>query len=86
MFKNFLIGGVGNILPFYWDLLVLTVFSLAIYYWAIDTRLPEEKVDEYVRDVYPPPVVSDTRYSRRVATVGRRCPPIARTLRACRAS
>ena len=57
VFKNFLIGGVGNILPFYWDLLVLTVFSLAIYYWAINTRLPEEKVDEYVRDVYPPPVV-----------------------------
>ncbi len=31
------------------------VFSLIIYFWAVATRLPEHKVDEYVRDVYPPP-------------------------------
>ncbi|MEA2214202.1 MAG: hypothetical protein QOF83_4150, partial [Solirubrobacteraceae bacterium] len=27
-----------------------------IYYLAISRRLPEEKVDYYVREVYPPPV------------------------------
>ena len=32
-----------------------TVFSLVIYYLAMASRLPAE-VDEYVRDVYPPPV------------------------------
>jgi amino acid transporter len=32
------------------------VFSLIIYYWAISLRLPESKVDEYVAEVYPPPV------------------------------
>jgi amino acid transporter len=32
------------------------LFSLIIYYWAINSRLPEHKVDEYVREVYPPPV------------------------------
>jgi hypothetical protein len=31
------------------------VFSLIIYYWAVATRLPEKKVDEYVAEVYPPP-------------------------------
>ncbi len=55
-FSNALVGGVGNILGLYWDLLVLTIFSLVIYYWAISRRLPEAQVDEYVRDVYPPPV------------------------------
>ena len=32
------------------------VFSLIIYFWAIAMRLPAHKVDEYVREVYPPPV------------------------------
>ena len=32
------------------------VFNLIIYYWAISVRLPGHKVDEYVREVYPPPV------------------------------
>ena len=27
-----------------------------IYYLAISRRLPGEKVDDYVREVYPPPV------------------------------
>jgi amino acid transporter len=31
------------------------VWSLIIYFWAVASRLPEHKVDEYVRDVYPPP-------------------------------
>jgi hypothetical protein len=34
---------------------VTIAFSLAIYYWALATRLNPEQVDHYVRDVYPPP-------------------------------
>jgi amino acid transporter len=54
-FKNWLVGGNGD-LPLYWDLLVLTVFSLGIYFLAVASRLPEADVDRYVRDVYPPPI------------------------------
>jgi amino acid transporter len=54
-FKNVLVGGNGHI-ALYWDLLVLTVFSLVIYYLAIARRLPAADVDHYVREVYPPPV------------------------------
>ena len=57
-FQNFLVGGHGD-LPFWWDLGVVAVFSLAIYYTAIWKRLPEPQVDEYVRDVYPPPTEHD---------------------------
>jgi hypothetical protein len=32
------------------------VFSLFIYYLAISRRLPSHMVDEYVAEVYPPPV------------------------------
>jgi amino acid transporter len=52
-FKNDWIGGNGD-LPLWYDLLVLAVFSLAIYYLAMAKRLPESKVDEYVAEVYPP--------------------------------
>ncbi|HEX4008508.1 MAG TPA: APC family permease [Solirubrobacteraceae bacterium] len=62
-----IIGGIGffkNVLPQggtddigLWGGIILSgVFSLIIYYWAVATRLPESKVDEYVSDVYPPPV------------------------------
>jgi hypothetical protein len=54
-FKDVLVGGNGHI-GLYWDLLVLTVFSLIIYHLAIARRLPPAKVDHYVREVYPPPV------------------------------
>ena len=54
IFKHNLIGGTGKYLPLWWDILVVAVFALAIYFWAIVTRLPEEKVDEYVREVFPP--------------------------------
>ena len=67
------IGGLKNVLnqggndplslgpngDLYWSLVISAVFSLVIYYWAISARLPESKVDEYVRDVYPPPVVEE---------------------------
>ena len=56
VFKTVLVGGNGD-LPLYWDLLVLAIFSLAIYYAAMAKRLPAAKVDQYVREVYPPPVL-----------------------------
>jgi amino acid transporter len=55
VFKNVIVGGNGH-LGLYWDLLALTIFSLVIYYLAIANRLSPEKVDQYVREVYPPPV------------------------------
>jgi amino acid transporter len=47
-FSNVLVGGGGQ-LPLYWDVLVVTVFSLVIYYGAMATRLSRERVDEYVK-------------------------------------
>jgi amino acid transporter len=55
IFSKVLVGGNGH-LGLYWDLLVLTAFSLVIYYLAISRRMPGEKVDRYVAEVYPPPV------------------------------
>jgi amino acid transporter len=55
VFKNVLVGGNGH-LALYWDLLVLAIFSLIIYYGAMAKRLSPEKVDHYVREVYPPPI------------------------------
>jgi amino acid transporter len=37
-----------NNLPLWWDILVIAVFSLAIYYWAMFTRLPREEMLELV--------------------------------------
>jgi amino acid transporter len=54
-FKTVLVGGNDH-LKLYWDLLVLTAFSLVIYFLAISRRLPAAKVDQYVREVYPPPI------------------------------
>jgi len=36
-------------------LLVLAAFGVAIYYLAMWKALPESKVDEYVKEVYPAP-------------------------------
>jgi amino acid transporter len=36
-------GNTGNI-PFWWDMLVVAVFSVAIFYWAMATRLPTEEM------------------------------------------
>jgi amino acid transporter len=38
-------------LPTWWDLGVLAVFSLAIYYWAIAVSMPREKVQAALREV-----------------------------------
>src|ERR1700744_2662821 len=55
VFKTVLVGGT-NALGLYGGLLVSAVWSLIIYYVAMSRRLPSAKVDEYVREVYPPPV------------------------------
>jgi amino acid transporter len=60
-----IIGGIGKLstvwvgadgrLPLYWDLLVVAVFSLIIYYFAIENRLSDAEIDEYVGTVVVPP-------------------------------
>jgi amino acid transporter len=61
-FKHWLpLGGgdpahIGANADVYWSIVISGVFSLIIYYWAVATRLPAAKVDEYVAEVYPPPV------------------------------
>ena len=55
IFKTWLVNG-NNDLGLYGGLIVSAVWSLIIYYVAISRRLPEAQVDEYVREVYPPPV------------------------------
>jgi amino acid transporter len=63
IFKNVLDKGGTNPLGWspngvlYGGLAISAAWSLVIYYIAMARRLPVEKVDEYVRDVYPPPVV-----------------------------
>ncbi|HXY44387.1 MAG TPA: APC family permease [Acidimicrobiales bacterium] len=52
-FKTHLIGPDGKI-HFWWDMLIVVAFSFAIYFWAVASRLPENRVDDYIRDVYPP--------------------------------
>jgi amino acid transporter len=55
VFKTVLVGGKDQ-LGVIGSLIVTIAFSLVIYYIAISRRLPEDKVDEYVAEVYPPPV------------------------------
>ena len=55
VFKTVLVGG-KNELGLYGGLLASAGWSLMIYYLAMARRLPAAKVDEYVREVYPPPV------------------------------
>jgi len=42
-------GGVAppvntNNIPFWWDMVIVAAFSLAIYYWAMATKLPREEM------------------------------------------
>jgi hypothetical protein len=43
--------GPRNTLTFGWDVLVMAVFSVAIYVLAMRMRLPDEQVREYVGDL-----------------------------------
>jgi hypothetical protein len=42
------------IFPLWWDILVVAVFSLIIYYWAISVALPSEKIEEMINAVVIP--------------------------------
>ena len=57
IFKNFWIGGQGDV-NIWIMTLVIAAFSLVIYYVAISQRLPEEQVDEYIKEVFPAPDVA----------------------------
>jgi amino acid transporter len=50
-----IIGGQGD-LPFWYDLLVLAVFSVAIYVVAVRNALSEEEADGYIQAVFVQPV------------------------------
>ncbi|MEU9078962.1 APC family permease [Kitasatospora sp. NPDC004745] len=43
-------GARGN-LPLWWDILVVVVFSLVIYYWALAIALPAEEIERNIRGV-----------------------------------
>jgi amino acid transporter len=40
--------GSHNVLPEWWDLVVVIVFSLAIFYWAVSLTMSSEKVQEAI--------------------------------------
>ena len=56
VFNTIWTGGDGR-LKLGWDLLVMTVVSVAIYLLAMSRRLSSAQVDQNVRDVYPPPLM-----------------------------
>jgi hypothetical protein len=43
-------GATGK-LPFGWDMLVMALFAVGIYYLAIGLRLPDERAHEYIGDL-----------------------------------
>jgi amino acid transporter len=45
-------GGGRHVIPFWWDMGVVAVFSLAVYVLALRLRLPEDKVDRYTAEVF----------------------------------
>jgi len=42
------------VIPLWWDMGVMAVFSLAIYYWALHVALPTAKIEEMVNQVVLP--------------------------------
>ncbi|WP_037577443.1 APC family permease [Phaeacidiphilus oryzae] len=43
-------GGAGN-LPLWWDIALIVVFSLGVYYWARSVSLGAEEIEEQISDV-----------------------------------
>ena len=43
--------GANDNIPQWWDLVIVAGFSLAIYFWALSVRLPDEEAREYIGDV-----------------------------------
>ncbi|MFZ0218002.1 MAG: APC family permease [Candidatus Dormiibacterota bacterium] len=48
-------GGTGKILPFGWDILVLAVFSVAIYYLALWMKLSKARAQAYIEELSSDP-------------------------------
>jgi amino acid transporter len=46
-------GGTGD-LKLWWDMLVVAIFSLVIYYWALAVALPTEEINEMIDEVVTP--------------------------------
>ena len=52
-----------NRIPFWWDMIIVAAFCLAIYYWAMVTSLPREEMlnlinrqgEHSAEDNLPPP-------------------------------
>jgi amino acid transporter len=42
------------VIPLWWDMIVIAVFSLLIYYWALAVALPSEQIEHMVKDVVAP--------------------------------
>ena len=55
-FRHVLDQGGNDDIGLWGGLIAVAAWSLIIYYIAINKRLPAHKVDEYVAEVYPPPV------------------------------
>jgi amino acid transporter len=53
VFKKVLDQGGNDDLGLVGTLALSAVWALVVYYWALYSRLPESKVDEYVQEVYP---------------------------------
>ncbi|MFI2260645.1 APC family permease [Streptomyces tubercidicus] len=47
--------GATGALPLWWDMAIIAVFSLLIYFWAQSVRLPDEETQEYIGSVDVPP-------------------------------
>lgn len=43
-------GGKGT-LPLWWDMLIVSVFSLGIYYWAMATASKSEEIERSIEEV-----------------------------------
>jgi amino acid transporter len=42
------------VLPLWWDMVAVAIFSAAIYYWALAVALPTERIEEMIGDVVLP--------------------------------
>jgi hypothetical protein len=42
------------VIPLWWDIAAIAVFSLLIYYWALSVSLPGPQIEHMVNDVVAP--------------------------------
>lgn len=46
--------GPQGVIPLWWDIAVVAVFSLVIYYWAVEVSLSREQIEEMINEVVLP--------------------------------